>query len=101
MVFSHGITGQSGLQDYLRYRSLKLKLLLAILMACCGASSASAAPAFPLHTQGQYMVDSNGYRVRLNAFNWYGTESTDYVVAGLQTQSLSSIVTLIKSLGFN
>ncbi len=101
MVFSHGITGQSGLQDYLRYRSLKLKLLLAILMACCGASSASAAPAFPLHTQGQYMVDSNGYRVRLNAFNWYGTESTDYVVAGLQTQSLSSIVTEIKSLGFN
>src|SRR5580704_12070372 len=100
MVFCDCITNRCGLHGYLRYRSPALKLLLAILMGCCGASSAVAAPAFPLHTQGQYMVDSNGYRVRLNAFNWYGTESTDYVVAGLQTQSLASIVSEIQSLGF-
>src|ERR1039458_251421 len=76
-------------------------LFTIVLLFGCGDSVASAQPAFPLHTAGQYMVDSNGYRVRLNAFNWYGTESTDYVVAGLQTASLQSIVDEIKSLGFN
>ena len=76
-------------------------LFTIVLLLGCGDSVASAQTAFPLHTAGQYMVDSNGYRVRLNAFNWYGTESTDYVVAGLQTASLQSIVDEIKSLGFN
>lgn len=74
---------------------------LTALALGCGVPMASAQPAFPLHTAGQYIVDSNGYRVRLNAFNWYGTESTDYVVAGLQTASLQSIVNEIQSLGFN
>lgn len=46
-------------------------------------------------------MDSNGDQVRLNAFNWYGAEEEDYVVAGLQTASLASIVSEIKSLGFN
>jgi endoglucanase len=63
--------------------------------------AAAAAPAFPLHTSGQYIVDSNGVRVHLNAFNWYGAESTDYVVEGLQAQPLNSIVATIKGLGFN
>lgn len=75
-------------------------LTLAALLLCPSARL-FATPAFPLHTQGQYIVDSNGYRVRLNAFNWYGTESADYVVAGLQTQPLASIVSTIQSLGFN
>lgn len=76
MVCSHGMTGQFGPHGYLRRRLAAVKLILVILMCFCGASSASAAPAFPLHTQGQYMVDNNGSRVRLNATNWYGTEST-------------------------
>lgn len=74
---------------------------LTVLALGCGVSAAVAQPALPLHTAGPYIVDSNGYRVRLNAFNWYGSESTDYVVAGLQKASLQSIVTEIKSLGFN
>lgn len=72
-----------------------------IVLTSCGAPQVVAQPPFPLHTAGQYIVDSNGYRVRLNAFNWYGTESTDYVVAGLQTESLQNIVSEIKSMGFN
>lgn len=80
----------------------QLSLLVGLsALLLCPAAPLAAAPAFPLHTQGQYIVDSNGYRVRLNAFNWYGTESTDYVVAGLQTQSLASIVSTIQGLGFN
>jgi endoglucanase len=46
-------------------------------------------------------VDAKGSRVRLAAVNWYGAESADYVVGGLQLQPLQSIVAQIKSLGFN
>jgi len=80
------------------FASVLLGVATIVLLA---AATLSAQPAFPLHTQGQYIVDSNGYRVRLNAFNWYGTESTDYVVSGLQAQPLASIVSTIKGLGFN
>lgn len=62
---------------------------------------ATAAPAFPLHTSGQFIVDSNGDQVRLNAFNWYGAEGSDFVVEGLQAQPLATIVSTIKGLGFN
>jgi endoglucanase len=79
-----------------------VSILLGVsIVTLIGAAAVSAQPAFPLHTQGQYIVDSNGYRVRLNAFNWYGTESTDYVVSGLQAQPLASIVSTIQSMGFN
>lgn len=63
--------------------------------------AAAAAPALPLHTSGPYIVDSNGVRVHLNAFNWYGAEGQDFVVEGLQAQPLNSIVATIKGLGFN
>ncbi len=77
-------------------------LVLAPLAAFFWPASASAAtPAFPLHTSGQYIVDNNGVRVHLNAFNWYGSESTDFAVEGLAAQPLNSIVATIKGLGFN
>ena len=97
----------TGLLLPLRGKFLSLRLfrrvfLLASLAALVWpACAAAAAPAFPLHTSGQYIVDSNGMRVHLNAFNWYGFESTDYVVEGLQAQPLNSIVSTIKGLGFN
>ena len=97
----------TGLLLPLRGKFLSLRLfrrvfLLASLAALVWpACAAAAAPAFPLHTSGQYIVDSNGVRVHLNAFNWYGFESTDYVVEGLQAQPLNSIVSTIKGLGFN
>ena len=78
--------------------ALVLAPLAALFWPACASA---AAPAFPLHTSGQYIVDSNGVRVHLNAFNWYGAESTDFVVEGLQAQPLSSIVATIKGLGFN
>jgi endoglucanase len=84
-------------------RSLRLALFafgLLILIAF-SPRAAVAAPAFPLHTQGQWIVDSNGARVRLNAFNWYGAEGADFVVEGLEAQPLASLVSTIKGLGFN
>ncbi len=68
------------------------------LLSCLAAT---AQPAPPLHTSGASIVDSNGNVVHLHAFNWYGAEGTDYVVAGLQAQPLASIVSTIKGMGFN
>ncbi|HKN20516.1 MAG TPA: glycoside hydrolase family 5 protein [Terracidiphilus sp.] len=79
-------------------RALLLAPLAALVWPACAFA---ATPAFPLHTSGQYIVDSNGVRVHLNAFNWYGSESADFVVEGLEAQPLNSIVATIKGLGFN
>jgi endoglucanase len=79
----------------------------AYLAPSCGSKAPSAstqAPAtvaFPLHTSGQFIVDANGQRVRLKAFNWYGAESPDAVVGGLAYQSLDSIVGELHGWGFN
>lgn len=78
-----------------------ISLCFATLVFLCGARTAIAEPAFPLHTQGGAIVDRNGVRVHLNGVNWYGAESTDFVVAGLQAATLQSIVQQIKDLGFN
>jgi len=75
--------------------------LFLVLVSAGFARVVAAAPAFPLHTSGQFIVDSNNTRVHLNAFNWYGAESTDFVVEGLQAQPLATIVSTIKGLGFN
>jgi len=82
-----------------RGRLLALASLLAVMLGYDARVSAS--PVLPLHTSGRFIVDSNGTRVHLNAFNWYGAESTDYVVEGLQAQPLNSIVATIKGMGFN
>lgn len=70
-----------------------------IILLC--AATVSAQPAVPLHTQGPFIVDSNGYRVRLNAVNWYGAEGEDFVVMGLESEPLATIVSEIQSRGFN
>lgn len=60
-----------------------------------------ASPALPLHTSGAHIVDSSGTPVHLHAVNWYGAESSDFVVAGLQSQPLAAITAQIRGLGFN
>ena len=62
---------------------------------------ACATPSMPLHTAGPSIVDANGYRVRLNAVNWYGAEGSDYVVTGLEANTLANIVSEIQSRGFS
>ncbi|MDR3754186.1 MAG: glycoside hydrolase family 5 protein [Terracidiphilus sp.] len=86
----------------LRRRAVSWRLMV-LASLCLGglAAKVQAAQAFPLHTSGQFIVDSNGARVHINAFNWYGAEGQDYVVEGLQAQPLSSIVGTIKGMGFN
>lgn len=58
-------------------------------------------PALPLHTNGRYIVDQQNHRFKLDSVNWYGFDSTDYVVGGLQLEPLLTIVHRIRCMGFN
>ena len=100
------------------FRPLFISSALACVLSCGGSQTSqtptstlpistlptlpvTTSPVFPLHVSGPAIVDTKGSRVRLAAVNWYGTDSADYVVAGLQLQPLQSIVAEIKTLGFN
>jgi endoglucanase len=70
------------------------------------ASDADAAPthplpALPLRTSSRWIVDAHGKRFKLASVNWYGAESSDFVVAGLDHQELGAIAAEIRALGFN
>jgi len=79
----------------------RLSLAAVTVLLVGGANTLAAQPAVPLHTSGRFIVDSNGARVHLAGLNWYGFDSSDYVVSGLQAASLQSIVQQIKGMGFN
>ena len=53
------------------------------------------------HTSGNRIVDSLGRPVRIAAVNWAGMQGAQYVPAGLDRESLDTIVTRIRDLGFN
>jgi endoglucanase len=74
----------------------------AFVAAMLGAVYCPPPPAaLPLQTAGAQIVDANGRRVVLNAVSWYGAESTDFVVGGLDANTLTGIASQIKNLGFN
>ena len=58
-------------------------------------------PALPLHTQGRFILDAKGQRLKLAAVNWYGAEEKDYVVAGLDQVPLAELARRIRLLGYN
>lgn len=78
-----------------------------MLLAACGrpgpvgAPVPAGAPAVPLRTDGRFIVDRDGRRVRLTAVNWYGAESPDFAVGGLQRRPLDTIADEIRRLGFD
>jgi endoglucanase len=62
----------------------------------------------PLHTEGRYILRSNGRRYKLESVSWYGAEEGGvpggpggWVPAGLDCQPLRTIAREIRSLGFN
>jgi len=65
------------------------------------AGAAHPLPALPLRTSSRWIVDANGKRFKLASVNWYGAESKDFVVAGLDRATLPSIAALGRTLGFN
>ena len=79
-----------------------LLLLVAVVHAAVGRHDYRVqADQLPLSVKGRYVVDSSGNRVKLGCVNWYGAEELDFVVGGLQWQSISSISSLIAQYGFN
>lgn len=75
-----------------------MRELLFLLFFCCCAFST---PSLPLSTSGSWLVDSDGTRVVLSCYNWYGTDQKDYVVGGLQWQELDKIASQTAEWGFN
>ncbi|HZS93894.1 MAG TPA: hypothetical protein VFA78_03790, partial [Chloroflexota bacterium] len=61
---------------------------------------AGSVPA-PLHAAGTQIVRSDGTPVRLVGFSWYGAESVDFVVGGLDYQPYESILATVKADGYN
>lgn len=54
-----------------------------------------------LHAQGIQTVDASGTPIRLVGLNWYGAESPDFVVGGLDYQPYESILQMIQRSGYN
>ena len=53
------------------------------------------------HTSGSKILDANGTPVRIAGINWYGFETVDLLVHGLYNQDYKTILTTVKSLGYN
>eukprot|EP01112_Ceratiomyxa_fruticulosa_P009669 TRINITY_DN2532_c0_g1_i3.p1 TRINITY_DN2532_c0_g1~~TRINITY_DN2532_c0_g1_i3.p1 ORF type:complete len:390 (-),score=76.43 TRINITY_DN2532_c0_g1_i3:93-1262(-) len=77
---------------------LGLVCLLLVQIVCVSSGIISN---LPLSTKGSNIVDSKGNTVRLAGVNWYGTDQQDYVVGGLEANSLDNIIALILKLVFN
>ncbi len=75
--------------------------IAAVLLCATLISGRARAAEFPFHTQGRTIVDGSGQRVRLAMVNWYGAESEDFVVGGLEVNSLEAIARQIHAMGFN
>ncbi|CAE8591955.1 unnamed protein product [Polarella glacialis] len=55
----------------------------------------------PLRTEGRFIVDRLGERVKWACTNWYGPESISFAFGGLEKRPASEIVGRILDLGFN
>ncbi|HXC42784.1 MAG TPA: glycoside hydrolase family 5 protein [Candidatus Dormibacteraeota bacterium] len=53
------------------------------------------------HTSGNQILDSNNQTVRMAGVNWYGFETTDEIAHGLWAQDYHTILSEIKSNGYN
>jgi endoglucanase len=91
----------------LHHRHVLAAICIALLTACATppppqALQAAALPLRTLALDGQMVIaNPRGERVRLKSVNWFGFESGAFVAGGLNHQSLTHIVGLIKAGGFN
>eukprot|EP01084_Bolivina_argentea_P278591 475987_1 len=88
--------------------SLPLALFLAFLSFCNSDANnyqqndnRVLSAQLPLYVKDRYVVDKNGDRVKFGCVSWYGAEELDFVVGGMQWQTLSEIASIIPKYGFN
>jgi endoglucanase len=62
---------------------------------------AQAAGAGYWHTSGNQILDSNNQPVRIAGINWFGFETSNYVVHGLWARNYQDVLNQIKGLGYN
>lgn len=81
----------------------RLACLLALLLlaGCASLPRPASGVRYPLQTRGADIVDSSGQPVRWKSVNWFGAESGEFVVGGLDRQPLRTIVRLVREGGFN
>jgi endoglucanase len=70
------------------------------------ASSITPTPAPPVgtgywHTKGNQIVDEANQPVRIAGINWFGFESSTYVVHGLGQRDYHDLLRQVKTLGYN
>jgi endoglucanase len=53
------------------------------------------------HTNGTQIVDAYDHPVRIAGINWFGFESSTYVVHGLGQRDYRDLLNQVKSLGYN
>lgn len=88
-----------------RLRTVVAALALALLPVAAPVQAVAQTHvpgvALPLKTSGQWIVDQRGHRVKLASVNWFGAESGEFVVGGLDKQPLDKLARLIRQGGFN
>lgn len=80
---------------------LAIAMLAAMLTAGVTASPANAAGSGYWHTSGREIVDASGTPVRIAGINWFGFETSNFVVHGLWARDYKDMLDQIKSLGYN
>ncbi len=55
----------------------------------------------PLSTNGRWIVNPSGQRVKLASVSWYGAEEADFIPGGLYCQNVDAIARQIRADGFN
>jgi len=65
------------------------------------AAAVVAAVPTPLHAAGTQIVRADGTPIRLVGFSWYGMESVDDVVGGLDYQPYETILAMVRAGGYN
>lgn len=54
-----------------------------------------------LETHSRWILDTSGHRVKLACVNWYGAHMENFIVNGLDAQSMKKISESIPAMGFN
>jgi len=71
------------------------------LMGAPSPANAADAPTYPLHTQGNKIVDAQGKTVIWQGVNWFGLETATQAPHGLWSRDYKDMLAQISSLGFN
>lgn len=75
--------------------------VLSLALASLALAQSSSVGSGYWHTSGNEILDANGNEVRIAGINWYGFETTDFIIHGLWAQDYHTILNTIKSLGYN